>query len=853
MNSVSQIDDSRTPPPLFRRICWVLLFCFAVPWIASAADDDLVTARNAVHDTLYDVAVTHAENHLKSVRTRPAEGVEALQLLLQALAELHQYDQVLKRMETWSAVIKAAPEAEVFVFWRALGLLGIGKPRECIATAEAALERKLSPDNADALQRLVARARLSLGDAPAALSLYDEVDKRTTNNTTRAENLLEWADALEKVGRVGDALGVLMRQVELKVTGPVTDEGRLAYGRLLARQQRVSDAEEVLRVLTQNKSAAEFHRVQAWVEISRLALEGGRTNDALTAARAADELAARPESCKLAAFWLSDLLLASPATMDEGVTRMKTHVRASTLTDAHVAAAAQLRLAEALLRQARYAAAANEYRMFLETFSDDRAREVAALEGLGAALFHTNRFGEAAGNFQKAHDRATNDLRRAACLFQAGDALHAAGQFRQAADTYRRVYTAYPQAPQMPRAMFQTADSLERAGDSDGAQTAFALTAQRCGQSDIAVLALLRLAALQAGRKLVDQAIETYSQVLRLATNAAPRCQALMGRGRTHALAYHYDVALADFKAAAETHPVLRDEAEFEQTACLYQLDRYEEARTAAATFITIFTNSPQLPNMVLLLAKKDYNRNRHEDASRRFLQYADTWPQGAWADGALLFAGRAELLRANYTNTVGLMSRLQHDYKQSRLFAESRFVQGEALYSLSRYDEAALVFDEIISRYPDSDAVTQAWARKGDCHFALGSETPTRYDEAMRAYREVLGRRDTTPETILQAEYQIGRCLEKKQQVDAAIDQYYSHVVLRYLDDRQKGVYYAEASSELFVQAGIRAAKLLAQKQEIDKAERILNRVIQSNVPGREDAQQQLQRLRKGPTGKEK
>ncbi|MFZ4394124.1 MAG: tetratricopeptide repeat protein [Kiritimatiellia bacterium] len=804
-----------------------------------------------MHDKLYDVAVTHADNHLKNVRAQPAERAEALQLMLQALAELHQYDLMLKRMETWSAVIQASPDADGFVFWRSLGLLGIGRPRECLANAEAALARSLAPEHADALQRLMARARLSLGETSAALSLYAEVDKRSTNTSTRAANLLEWADALEKLGRMGEALGVLMRQVELNVPGPVTDEGRLAYGRLLAQQQRGAEAAEVLRGLGQSKSAAEFHRVQAWVELSRLALEGGRTNDALAAARSADELAARPESCKLAAFQLSDLLLATPATLDEGIARMKTYVR--TFPEATTAAAAQFRLAEALLRQARDEAAAVEYRVFLETFSDDRAREVAALEGLGSALFHMTRYGEAANIFLKARDRATNDLRRAACLFQAGDAQHAAGQFRQAADTYRRVCTDYPKAPQVPRALFQTADSLERAGDSDGAQAAFALTAQRGGQSDLAMQALLRLAMLQAARDMVDQAIETYSQVLSLTTNAARRGEALMGRGRTHYRAYHFEIAAADFKAAAEALPAWRDEVEFLRAKCLYGQGRDEDARAAAVAFIGSFTNSAQLPEMVLWLAKFDFSRNRLDEASRRLLQYADAWPQGSGADAAVLWAGRVALRCADYTNTVSLMARLQREYPQSARVAEGRFVQGEALYLLGRYDEAAGVFDAIISRYPDSDFVTPAWARKGDSLFKLGSDKPVRYDEAIKAYRETLGRSDATRETILQAEFWIGRCLQKKQQVDAAIDQYYSHVVLRYLDDRQKGIYYTDTAADLFVQAAILAAKLLEQKREIDTAERLLNRVIQANVPGREEAQQQLYRMRKGLGGKER
>lgn len=834
--SVSSISRSSD---WFRLLVVACLFA----GFTGAADDDLAIARNALNDKLYSVAVQHAESHLKRVQDHPAEGVDALRVLAQGLAEAREYDRLLVCLDTWRAVVEQAPDPGIFPFWRALALLNLNRPREALAVAEEAATRKTTPENADALQRLTARARLALGETTAALSTYAEVDKRSTNTETRAANLLEWASALEAGGRIRDAVGVLVRMVELNLTGPVTDQGRLAYGRLLARDGRRADAEAALRKLGGDAAASENNRVQAWVEVSRLLTDAGRTNDAVIAARKASELAVRPESRKLAAFQLADLLLAAPATLDEGVTRMKAFVRG--FPDA--AAAAQTRLAEGLLRNGRNEAAAAEYRVFLETFTD-REREPAALEGFGLALFRSGHFSEAANILQKAHDRATNDTARAACLFHAADALHAAGQFRQAADIYRRVYTAYPSAPVAPQALFQTADSLERADDGDGAQAAFALAAQRCGKAELAVRALLRLGGLQAARSQTDAAIETFSQVLSATPDPAPRSEALMGRGRVHYRAYHFDAAGRDFAAVSETRPEWRDEADYLRTLCLYGLGRDEEARTAATAFVGTHTNSTYLSGMVLWLAKFDFNRNRLEEAGKRFMEYAARWPRGPGADAALLWAGRVAFRRADYKQTVELMSRLQREYPGSPRLAESRIVQGEALFEQARFDEAVLVFNEIVSRYADSDWVTAAWGRKGDALFALGTATSARYEEAVKAYREVLARRDATGETILQVEYKIGLCLEKMKQATAALDQYYSRVIMRYLADRQRGVWYSEAAGTWFVRAAFRAVDLLEQKNEFDQAERILNRVIQSNLPGHEEARQRIQRLRSPP-----
>ena len=72
------------PDRIRSRVLLIALLCGAVAFSARAADDDLLAARNAVHDKLYAVAVTHARSHLKNVQAHPVDGVESLQLLLQA-------------------------------------------------------------------------------------------------------------------------------------------------------------------------------------------------------------------------------------------------------------------------------------------------------------------------------------------------------------------------------------------------------------------------------------------------------------------------------------------------------------------------------------------------------------------------------------------------------------------------------------------------------------------------------------------------------------------------------------------------------------------------------------------------
>lgn len=814
----------------------------AAAW-SRAADDDLTTARHALSDKLYDVAERRAAAWLGQ-HTDARDGVEALQVLVQALAEEGRNEDVLARLDAHADVVAAAPDPGLFAFWRALALLETGRFALAQQTALAVPMDKTAPEHAAALRRVAARARLAVGDVGGALRLFDEVDRGESKLNTRLVNLLEWGAALESIGRFTDALAVIEHQDRVNGSGPAAEQGALLRARLLQQLKRTTDAEDVLRRLAVATTASEAARVRAWVDISGLAQSGGRTNDALAAARSAVEVARAPLLRRVAAFRLGDLLLGGADTVNEGETRMKAFVRE--YPEAPEAREAQFRLATALLRHGLFEHAANEFRIYVETFGD-APRDAEALAGRGQALVGLGRFGEAANLFQKAHDAATNRTLRAECLFRAADAMLADNRPRQAAQAYRSVQSDYPDSDLGPRALFQAADSLERAGDNAQAEAAFRQAGGVGTNSSLHARAQLRLAALQSARDAVEDAVATYTEVLDSTTDPLWRGEALLGRGRANYRAYRFEPALRDSGAAAEAAPAVRDEARFLEVLSLQGLRRDEEARQAGVAFLTAFPQSPRLPDMLLWLAKYEFNHDRFDAAREHCLVYVSRWPQGPWADAAILWAGRATFRLADYTRTVELMARLCKEYPASSRLAEGRFLQADALVELARFDEAVLLFDEIVTRYPESDWVTSAWGRKGDCLFSMGAENAGRFTEAMQAYREMMARRDATPEMLLQAEFKLGRCLEKVKRVDDAIDQYYTRVILRFIDDRSRGVWYDEAAATWFTRAAFQMADLLVQKGQTEAAGRVLQRVVQAGVPGQVEARQRLERLQNG------
>lgn len=819
------------------KIINVAILCLAVACVRAA--DGLDVARSALADKLYSVAERQASQLLMTAGT-PVERSGALLVYVQALAEQGRHEDVLKALNTHTATVSAGP-APLFSYWRALALLATDDPLGASKTADEGLAAQPEADDANALRRLAAQARLGLNDGDGAIALYATLDTAVTNAALRDAVLLEWARALDTLGRPAEAAAVLARQPRASPVSPHADQGALLQARLLTHLERRDEAEQVLHALADNNQSGESGRVQALVQLALLQSEGGRTNDAVTSARAATQTAQSPELRLIAGVRLGEILLSALSTLDEGETIMKALIRE--FPESPEARAAQMRLAYALFEAKRYEQAADAYQIYIESFGQE-GRGLDALAGRARALFQIGRYSEAANLYQKLHDTTTNTIRKAESLFRAADAIAADGRFKQASQFYRSVNQLYPESPLASRALFHAADALERANDPSAAEGAFRQTTERYAGTSLAEQALLRLATLLSARNAVEAAVKTYGVALATTTNPAVRYEAQLGRGHANYRAYRFETALQDFTEAAAAAKGDGDgEAHYWQVMSLYSLGRDEESYRAGETFLTKFPQAPRLPDLLLWLAKYDYNRGRLQSACERFLLYAERWPDGMWSDAALLWAGRASFRLNDFTGAIEILGRLWKTHTESKRLAEGRFVQADALCELARFDEAVLLLGEVITRYPESDWVTPAWGRKGDALFSMGVDNPLRFEEAINAYREMLARRDITPAAALQGEFKIARCLEKLKRNTEAIEHYYTRVILKFLEQRTAGLPDADAAV-WFTRAAFNAADLLAQTGDTTAAIRILRRVSDIDVPGQAEARQRLERL---------
>jgi len=817
----------------------LFVLAFLAP-LGVLAAGELDTARAALRDKLFGIAQAHAERALRDLSLEPEQTVEALTLLLETLAAQKRPDDVLRALDTYGTVARRAPNPDAFVYWRAWAHLEAGRPAEALVAAE---QRSASPTAfTDALRRICARAKKASGDVPGALALYASVDKSSTNSSVRAENALEWALTLDETGRAAEALDVLKNQAELDVRSEAASQGALLRGRLLMRLGKPADATMVFNKLAMDERASEPARVQALVEMSVYAFNGGKTNEAVAYARSAYARASLPETRRMAGFRLGDLLAADASMIDEGERIVKTLVRE--FPEEAESQQAQLKLADSLLQVKRPERAAAEYRIFLETYPSS-SLDARVLQGRGWALFQLGRYAEASSVFLRASELATNDDVRTECRFKQGDALLADSRYAEAARVYAKLAEDRPLSVYGDRALFQSADCLYRAGLRDEACARYRQVAATYPDRDVASKALLRLAAVQTEASAYDDAVRTYTSILESFSQKNVRAEAWMGRGKVHFRMYRFDAAMQDFASVAENDPARRDEARYLITHCLYGLGRDKEARAAGTSFLLEFPESQWLPDMYLWLGKFDFNHGKFADAKRFFLEYVSRWPGNTWADAALLWAARAAFSDADFTGAVEGVARLVREYPQSVRLSEARLLQVDALMELARFDEAVLLLDPIIAKAQDGHA-EEALLRKGDCLFAMGANNGVRYREAFYTYRELLLQENLAPLLTFQLHYKIARCLEKLKRIDEAIDEYYSEVIIRYQDARAHGTWQDENAVSLYVRAVFNVAELYEQKGQSEQAIRILQRLLQPGVPGEEEARLRIERLKR-------
>jgi tetratricopeptide (TPR) repeat protein len=751
-------------------------------------------------------------------------------------------------LDAWQASPAGGLSPAAEIFWRAVCRVGQGDFRGGLADTEDYAQR-FPGEFAGPVARLRAACRAAAGEWEAALPLHAAAEAAGGAPEEVAANLLDWGRALQNLRRFSDAAAMFARAGDVAAAPPtLREEARLLQGRALVAAGEGAAALAALRPLATNALVNAALRAAAWFAVSDA--WAGVTNRpaALEAVSNGLALASAPRE-KAEGLARAGRLLVAAGRVDDGTAAFRAAVAAD--PDSPVAGPAQMALAEALLDAGLHGRAALEFERYLEAF-DEEGDAPRAYEGRGWSLAGTNRAAEAGTAFLKAADLFGPGADRERCLFKAGEQMMAAGRLPRARELFIEAAGGGADPALGCEARLQAAACRARIdGDPAGAVAELETLAGVATNRDVAARALLRAAELQEQASGGDEALALYERSEVASTNGLSRARARLGRGLLLYRRYRFDEAARDFEAAVTAAPGSpeAEQAFFMRGVSFYGLMRDQAALDNTHTFVLRYPDSRWRPQAEFWLGRYEYNRGRYEAAETNFVAAA-AGGEAVRADDARLWAGLSAFRAKQYVRAIEHFRILTAEDPSSPRAAEARFYQGESLCEMGDYAAAILLFEDLIARFPDGAYAAAAWGRKGDCHFTLAADDPKRYAFGVEAYQKVLETAGARLDLVLQAQYKIGRSYEKMGREKEALSQYYEKVVLRFQEDRARGVWFNQAAQMWFTRAAFHAADLLEASGDPAGAESVLGRVARSGLPAAVEAEERIRRLRAGRAG---
>lgn len=789
-----------------------LLVAFCVcgfPSLSFADQTLLPTSEMALDDGNASLAERTAQTVLTSLGLAPEERAKAEEVLIRLALKKGAWDEAL-------AKIDACPElpAERRLVFTLAALCG---KKEYSRVLQVYDEARISADNlwgVTALRYSLLAAQ-ETGKKLLAAERFAAVQAASAaTDQVKAENALEW-NAYSPNDASRKALLVAAEKAD---QGGIFLTCALALPKAFAAFDKTPalDCLKATLALKGLSSAITAQLALAAVELADTEAEK------ITFARQAVTVARETIVRQKALHALGSLLCKAKQTFEEGLGLLKQAVALDPSTE--VAPQIQLKIAEALHAYGDSEEALKAYNRYLESY-DLPAYAITVRQGKGRLLVAMGRFDEALAVFVDAADLATVPEQHISLMLEGADAATAAKRYPRAIELYRQLLREGARAG-IP---LKLARCLEDAGQLDAAIKEYQTVRDDAFSAEQDVYtAAMRLAGIQIKAKRYTDAISEYTNVLRRLKQDTFILPTLLERGRTYYRMDNLQSALEDFQKVEPTDSPCAEEARFFLVLCLYRLGEDARARSLAEAYMCAYPNSVRIPDVVLWLAKSDFNQGDYVAAQKGFENFVERWPTDVRVTNALYLAARAAYLNQNYSEAVERVSHLAQLAPDDKLIPDARFLQAEALVELARHAEARDLLDALIRRYPNASWIAEAYGLRGDCLAYTAIDDPERYALALTSYQEAILRLEDDLDVSLKYLFRIGRVLERQNQRDEAAEQY-TKLIYRVLNCPE----ISATGKQWFQKALTRLRSIEMARGNMPSFELLLYRVQRAKIPG--------------------
>ena len=799
----------------------------------TSAPEDMRMARAALRDGMYAQAIERLEPILATEDHR--FHAESLLLLVEALYGEGRYVELIDLVKKHGD-LKIDMNRDGFNYWEAAALYRLSAYDEALELLENVPE--ISSSWYLPAVTLQARCWVMKEEYKRAAKLFKKVYEGKMSVGRSEESWLDWAGVLVLAGEYESAKVVLERLVQ-------GEDPELQYrsqywlGRLAMDQGESDAALKQFKTLVSDEGAPRSVVADSWVMTARLYGKGGAYSNAFTSLEQGQMLIQDKDELRKTYTLKTHLLL-----MDGQFENALKLLREQIAKAENLAAFRPLMLEVATQYEnnGQWADALKVYEEFLGVFIDKPDR-VRALLGKGWVLLELKKFPEAISSFEQAYTLSKNPAFKRDAYYKTADAYFQSGKYATARERYLSFVEKYPKDSMVPQSRFQAALCLVEQKEAKAAGEEFQQIMEQFADSSFAERSMLQRALIYEVSHDWELALGLYAEFISRYPDGAYAVTAHLNKGLAQYRLGYFEQALASFQQvkSKDAEGLMKERAQYLEAWATYLNGDVADAVGLFEGFLEAYPKSLWAEHVLFWLGEYNYNQGEFAEARKTFARVLSDHPKGELLENALYWAGRCAMHEKEYVAAIELFKSMAEKFDNSRRTAEALFWQGDALTALGEFDAAILVFDELIKEYPDSYLVCATYGRKGDCHYTLSESDQARYDEALKAYRYILDQGRCGRDLSLQATYKVAKTLSALGQEESALSKY-QNVVYEFLEKRDE---LSQDSIVYFSRAAFDAAKIYESREDWRKAIAMYKRVRSANVPGSEDAEERMQKIR--------